>query len=159
MFKNDYLAALKHVEEYIGPKEKQGEKVTPDGLIGFIYLKNGQKEKAAYHFDWYISNQLKLIEESQPNPGFWNYFRLMYIYSAKGEKEKALENFRKAVKCKDAESVAFNVNILFYCKYSPMYETIREEPEFMKFIRQKEDNYMTDREKIKKLFREAGVGG
>jgi hypothetical protein len=38
-----------------------------------------------------------------------------------------------------------------------MYETIREEPEFMKFIRQNEDKYMADREKIKKLFREAGL--
>jgi len=157
MFKNDYPTALKHVEEYIGSQEKQGEKITPNGMIGFIYMKNGLKEKAAFHFDGNIQNQLKLLEETQPDTRFWNYFNLMHIYSAKGEKEKALENFRKAVKCKEPESAYFYVNTLINFKYSPMYETIREEPEFMKFIRLKEDKYMADREKIKKLFREAGL--
>jgi TolB-like protein/AraC-like DNA-binding protein len=152
--KRDFPAALKHVGEYMDEQKQKGAKVTPSGMIGYIYLKNGEKEKATYHFDGYISNQLKLIEESHSEPNFWNYLTFTYIYSAMGEKEKAMENLRKAVKCKNAESITLNP---FFYKNSPIIETVQNEPEFRKFVQQKEDKYEADRVKIKKLFREAGI--
>jgi tetratricopeptide (TPR) repeat protein len=154
ILKRDYPAALKYVEEYIGSQEEQGAKITPNGMIGFIYLKNRLNEKTAYHFEGYINNQLKLIEESRLDPDFWNYFNLTYIYSNMGEKEKAMENFRNAIYCRNAESLTL---VPFFYKNSPMYETILNEPEFRKFIQQAEDKYQVEREKIKKLFRQTGI--
>jgi tetratricopeptide (TPR) repeat protein len=154
IFKRDFPEALKHVNEYMVEQEQTGTKVTPNGMIGYIYLKNGEKEKATNHFDGYINNQLKLIEERHSEFNFWNYLNLTYVYSAMGEKEKAMENFRKAVKSKHEGYLILRP---FIFKNSPIYETVLNEPEFRKFIQQKEDKYEADREKIKKLFREAGV--
>ena len=147
---------MKHVEEYIKSQEKQGSKIIPSGLIGFIYLKNGQKEKAVYHFKNSVDRQQKVIQEGPKYPVLYDYLHIAGIYSVMGEKELAMENLRKAAGCKEAENLPLAFRLIFY-KNDPLWDTIRNEPEFKELFQNMEEKYLADREKIKKLFREAGL--
>ena len=79
-------------------------------------------------------------------------FVLTCIYSALGEKSKAMEYFRLSQSEK-----AFDLQRLTLLKHCPMLSNIRDEPEFQEFIRKLEIRYQTERKKVEELLREEGI--
>ncbi|MBE0675678.1 MAG: hypothetical protein IH591_13535 [Bacteroidales bacterium] len=164
LYLRDYKTALQYVEEYIEMQEQQGNKINPSDIIGYVYLKNGLKENSVYHFEGYIKNLSKIIEQNQSNSNgsnylnmtdiYRNYFNLFCVYSAMGEKDKAIENLRKVIKYND---LVIPTPYIAYLKNHPMFDTIRDEPEYHEFIKIAEESFLPERKKIEKLLQEEGI--
>jgi TolB-like protein/AraC-like DNA-binding protein len=151
LYQGDYKGALKAVEEEIEIQKKRRIKINPDYIFGYVFLKNGLKEKSVYHLEGNINNQLKILEQKKPDQGALNYFMLSAIYSAMGDKGKAMENLRKSARSKDFRITPDNLRLL---KNHPILETIRNEPEFQELINSAEDKLLPEKKKIEKLLQE-----
>jgi TolB-like protein/AraC-like DNA-binding protein len=114
---------------------------------GFTYLKNGMKEKADYHFKGSIKraeDEIKL--NSTDARTFESHFRLALIYAVLNDKQKSIQYLEMI---KNTPSVPLNfVNDL---KTNPMFDYVRNEPEFQKITSELEKKYLEEHEKIKKL--------
>jgi hypothetical protein len=146
-------AALQFVEKFKELLEKQGKQIKPAFYYGYVYLKNGQKEKSKYHFEGDIWTQRKIIEQNQPLSLCHAYIRLACIYSAMADKVKAVEFLRKAVKCKE-EDVVVSPSLIIEFKNHPMFDIIRDEPEFQELIKIAEDKWLPEKKKIERLLQE-----
>jgi tetratricopeptide (TPR) repeat protein len=83
-----------------------------------------------------------------------SYFNLFGVYSAMGEKDKAIENLRKVIKYND---LVIPTPYIAYLKNHPMFDTIRDEPEYHEFIKIAEESFLPERKKIEKLLQEEGI--
>jgi tetratricopeptide (TPR) repeat protein len=93
-----------------------------NGNTGYTYLKNGMKEKADYHFN------------------------LAIIYSILNDKQKT---FYYLEMINQSQSASFH--FIDELKTNPMFDNVRQEPEFQKIARELEKKYLKEHEKIKKL--------
>ena len=113
--------------------------------IGYAYQVNGFNEEAQYYFDRGFEFIDKLIELGRPVP---NYI-LAAIYAFLGDKEKAYENLR-----------LFNEvqrNALYYIttiKNDPMFDSIRDEPEFQQIVWDMEARYQAEHERVRQWLEE-----
>ncbi len=150
----DYKEAYRVLGKYATSMKLQGRKIEPYHYIGYIYLQNGRKEEAKFHFEgsiqdrlWWI-NQKKPMEVSPPNLG------LAFIYAAIGNRAKALEHLRVVNRC---------APFLYTCaqitgfKISPMVDCIRNEPEYQEFLKNAETRYLEEHNKVEKLLRREGL--
>lgn len=115
--------------------------------VGFAYLQNGNKEKAEYYFNKQIeiSNRLIELHRSTYQEQSGKYLTLAYVYSAMGEKEKALKNLeiynqRKVMSLWD----------VYAFRHSPLFDNIRDDPEFRKIVNDIESKYMAQHERARK---------
>ncbi len=152
----DCYAALTFVDECIATIEKQGTRVQPRYYFGYVYLKNGQKEKSDYHFEGAINHETKILEREQPLSSCRASISLACIYSAMDHKAKSLEYLRKAIQYKE-EYIAISPLLITELKNHPMFNNIRNEPEFQKLIKIAEEKWISERRKIKKLMQEKGI--
>ena len=152
----DCNAALTFVDECIETIEKQGTRVQPRYYFGYVYLKNGQKEKSDYHFEGSIKSRMKAIERGKPSVSCWACLGLAFIYSAMDDKVKSVEYLRKASPCME-EYIVIDPQMITELKYHPIYEVIRDEPEFQKLIKIAEKKWNSERKKIEKYLREEGI--
>jgi hypothetical protein len=76
---------------------------------------------------------------------------LACIYSAKGEKAKALK-YLQMLKKRDTNTLWMVTRL----KFSPMLDNIRNEPEFADILQDVETKYQKEHERIGKLLREYG---
>jgi TolB-like protein/AraC-like DNA-binding protein len=149
----DYKTAALWADGFAEYYKKNNVQNEPNFFFGFAYRKNGEKEKADYHFKEEIKYYTDWIE--QKNSDSINvhklYFYLMFIYSAMGDKAKAMENLRKVIAFK---YFLIEPIRLYELKNHPIFETIRGEPEFQKYINDCEINWQPQREKIEKILKE-----
>lgn len=152
----DFNAALEFTDKAIEMEQMQYLKVTPRPYFGYVYLKNGQTEKSDYHFEGMIKSQMKAIEREQPSVSCKAYLSLAFIYSAMDNKAKSVDYLRKASQCKEAYIVN-NPQILEELKNHPMFDVIRDEPEFQKLIKISEEKWNSERKKIEKYLRKEAI--
>lgn len=69
-----------------------------------------------------------------------------------GNKEKALEELRIMV---DVEN--FSHLIIIQLKVLPLWDNIREEPEYQKILKMAEANYQKEHDKVEKLLIREGI--
>ena len=120
---------------------------------GYTYLKNGMKEKADYHFKGSIEraeDEIKL--NSTDARTFESHFRLALIYSILNDKEKSLY-YLGMIK----ESRSVPIKFINEIKTNPMFDNLRNEPEFQKITGELEKKYLEEHEKIKKLLIRHGL--
>jgi hypothetical protein len=80
-----------------------------------------------------------------------SYLRLAHAYSARREKEKALENLKLLKKRK-----TYSLGQVTWLKYSPLLDNIRQEPEFADVLKDVEAKYEKEHERAGKLLKEYG---
>jgi hypothetical protein len=120
---------------------------------GYTYLKNGMKEKADYHFKGSIKraeDEIKLNSTSART--FESHFRLAVIYAILNDKQKSLQ-YLELIK----QSRSVPLNFINELKTNPMFDNVRNEPEFQKITRELEKKYNEEHEKIKKLLIRHGL--
>jgi TolB-like protein/AraC-like DNA-binding protein len=144
----DYKFALKYAKEYEEKVNLQDKETIPHSLVGYVYLKNEQKEKADYHLSMALKYQLNYIEESSKNANQKDYLILVSIYLALGNKEMALKTLEKLMKIKEID---YNIFEIANLKNSPIYETIADELEFQKYISSVENRFIETQTKSKEL--------
>ncbi len=152
----DCNAALEFTDKAIEIQQKRTSKVTQRTYFGYVYLKNGLTEKSDYHFEGRIKQQMKAIEGEQPPISCKAYISLACIYSAMDNKAKSVEYLRKAIQCKQ-EYIVIDPQLITEFKNHPMFDVIRDEPEFQKLIMIAEEKWNSERKKIEKYLREEGI--
>jgi CHAT domain-containing protein/tetratricopeptide (TPR) repeat protein len=104
--KGDFKMASKLIEEYLEICKKSGEKL----ILSFAYedysyycLENGNRNKAQE----YINKAFELADHSASLPGAEAYMRLGRFYFKINELDKALKNYRKAIKIIEDLNITF----------------------------------------------------
>jgi tetratricopeptide (TPR) repeat protein len=121
--------------------------------IGFAYLQTGKKEKAEYYFNKQIEIYKRLIElnRSTYQEQSEKYLILAKVYSAMGEKEKAYKNL-KIYNQKQVMSL-YDVECL---RHDPVLDSIRDEPQFRKILKDVELKYQAEHERVGKWLAKKG---
>jgi TolB-like protein/AraC-like DNA-binding protein/Tfp pilus assembly protein PilF len=150
----EYKLAYRMVEKYTGSMKEQGRKIEPYHYFGYVYLQNGRKEEANFHFEGSIKERLEIIEQAKPTEISPPNLGLAFIYAARGEKAKALEYMRAVNRCAPYLYRCAHITGL---KINPMVDCIRNEPEYKEFIKNAEARYLEEHDKVEKLLRAEGL--
>jgi tetratricopeptide (TPR) repeat protein len=121
--------------------------------IGYVYSENGFK-KDAVHF---LEIQKKLCEESiKMNRAYAKikgvYYDLAGIYAFTGNKAKVYQNLREWSKI-----TVCPLWWIIYIKNDPLFNSIRNEPEFQSIVRNVESKYQAEHERVGKWLEEQGM--
>jgi AraC-like DNA-binding protein/TolB-like protein/tetratricopeptide (TPR) repeat protein len=119
---------------------------------GYIYLMKGQSAQAGLVFQEAITSLENSIRSNRPDASlYYSHLYLAMIYSALGEKEKALA-YLKEVNNKNTISRYITI----YMQDYPLFDNIRNEPEFIKLSKEFEEKYQKEHERIAGLLKEKG---
>jgi TolB-like protein/AraC-like DNA-binding protein/Flp pilus assembly protein TadD len=152
LYLRDFKEADRLLQKYLAIMKQQGRKIEPDYLLGFVYLENGQKEEANFHFEGTIKKMSKYLEDRQPSIVCLAYMTLAKIYSARDEKVKAMGFLKKA---KDSMgSAIFRVKDFKNCT---MLDNIRSESGFAEYLKEAETRYQNEHDKVEKLLHQEGI--
>jgi tetratricopeptide (TPR) repeat protein len=153
MFLNQYKESLKYYEKYIEILKALKTFTFLDmNRIGWAYWENGYKKEADYYFDKqneYCKNQIELKR-------IWGlklypYYDFASNYAFRGNKEKAYENLK-----------IFNQRqrmplwVVTWIKTDPLFNSMRNEPEFQQIARDIEAKYQAEHERVRKWLEETG---
>jgi tetratricopeptide (TPR) repeat protein len=83
-----------------------------------------------------------------------NYYDLAEIYAFMGDKETALNYFRYCTQMKNIKNC--QLWMLTHIKYDPLFNNIRDVPEFQKIVKEAEAKYNAEHEKVRKWLDEQG---
>jgi len=118
-------------------------------LIGYSFWQNGYKEEAKYYFDEQIKYSEQIIKRGEP--GAENqHIQLASVYAFRGEKDKAYEHLRIF-----NQQEWMNIYVM-QIRYSPFFESIRDEPEFQQIVSELEAKYQAEHERVRKWLEEQG---
>jgi len=118
--------------------------------IGYAYWVNGFKEKAYYYINSALEMLNDLIELGRyPFDEIVTFFHLAAIYAFTGENDKAYENLRLL---NQKQRMPLWMVVLF--KDDPMFDSIRDEPEFQQIIKDIEAKYQAEHESVRRWLEE-----
>jgi TolB-like protein len=146
-----YKESLKYFKKYYERLKTQG-KLNTGGMhrIGYAYWQNGYKEEAEYYFNEQIKYGNRMNELKRPGgEGLNTYYDLAGVYAFKREKDKAYKNLRIY-----NQSQAINFYMLMLIKSDPLFNNIRNEPEFQQIVKDLEAKYQAEHERVKKWMEE-----
>lgn len=149
-----YKESLKYYKKYFERLKAQGI-IDINGMhrIGYVYWQCGYKEKAEYFFNEQIKYCNKMIELKRSwSQGFYAYWDLAGVYAFIGEKDKAYENLRIFNQIQRA-----NLAAPMQMKTEPLFNSIRNEPEFQKIAGDIEAKYQAEHERVRKWLEEQGM--
>jgi len=118
--------------------------------IGYLYFMNGNTNEANYFFKKqidYSSDEIKLGRMRSEQ--FFTYYDLAGVYAFLGQTKKAYENLH-----------IFNQKKIIHqwmvklIKTDPLFDTIRNEPEFQQIVRDVETKYQAEHERVRKWLEE-----
>jgi hypothetical protein len=84
--------------------------------------------------------------------GLYTYYDLAGVYAFRGEKDKAYKNLRIF-----NQSQRINLFIVMLMRTDPLFNSIRNEPEFQQILRDVEAKYQAEHERVKKWLEEQGM--
>jgi AraC-like DNA-binding protein/TolB-like protein len=150
----DYAKALDAAQELEEKILSVSKSVSPDFKVGgFTFLKNGMKEKADYHFKGSIKHAEDQIKLNSINARrYISHFNLALIYAILNDKQKSFQYLEMIKK-----SPSITLNFINDLKTNPMFDNVRQEPEFQKITHELEKKYLEEHEKIKKLLIRKGL--
>ena len=153
-FQKEYAKALNTMHKLEEKVLLAVGSIPPDFFVGgYTYLKNGMKEKADYHFKGSIKlaeDQIKLNSINARR--YISHFNLSLIYAILNDKQKSIQYLEMIKK-----SPSVTLNFVNDLKTNPMFDNVRNEPEFQKITRELEKKYNEEHEKIKKLLIQHGL--
>jgi TolB-like protein/AraC-like DNA-binding protein/Tfp pilus assembly protein PilF len=146
--------SLKYYKQYFEKSKAQGVlSITYMHRIGYAYWKNGYKKEAEYYFGKqieYCNNAIKLGRKNRNQ--LFSYYDLACVYAFRGEKGKAYENLRNLNQIKVAP-----LWLVTYFKHDPLFDSIKDEPEFQQIVIDIEAKYNAEHERVRKWIDEQGI--
>ena len=122
--------------------------------IGYAYWQNGYITEGEYYFKVQIESCLSEdnLERRSGMDDLFNNYDLAGIYAFLGEKDKAYENLKIYNKRKYIYQ-----GMVTWIKTDPLFNSIRNEPEFQKIVRDQEARYNKEHERVRKWLEEHGI--
>ena len=118
--------------------------------IGYAYWHTGDKEKAEYYFDKQLEYSLGEINLGRRQAGsYFTYYDLAGTYAFRGEKRKAYEYLRMF-----NQKEKMPIYIVEIIKVDPLFDSIRDEPEFQQIVRDVEAKYQAEHERVRQWLEE-----
>jgi len=119
--------------------------------IGYAFLINGFDKDAEHYLNMQIENCNRLNETniSQAAASNVTYHWLTATYAAFGEKEKVIENLKLSTQ--KNKLPIWMVNDL---KNDPIYDSVRDDPEFQQIVRDVEAKYQAEHERVRQWLEE-----
>ena len=146
-----YEEAYKYYSRYFNLLEASGKlDVNNMNRMGYVLWMTGRKEEAQHYFQEMIYHCKRHIEINSSYGRKAASFDLAGVYAFIGEKDSAyyyLEEFSRT------NSQIFL--LLYFLKFSdPLFESIRQEDRFQKLLRDMEDKYQAEHERVRKWLEE-----
>jgi len=148
-----YQKSLNYYKKYISLLRSRGETKPPlEPSIAYAYLQNGYKKEADFYFNKMIESfSNPFVRYHFPGYVIWDEYALSAIYACRGDKGKAYEHLKMF---DQVQSVGLQwVNGI---KNDPLFNSIRNEPEFQKVVRNMETRYQAEHKRVKKWMEEQG---
>ena len=147
-----YIAAKKLAERYkkygIGDYENAGF-----GRIGYAYWQVGKKDEAEYYFNQQIKNDTAILKLNRMSTlKVAAYYDLAGTYAFLGDKVKAYQYLEEVDKQKFWS--LFGVSL---AKHDPLFNGLRNEERFQKFLQNIESKYQATHDSLKKELEERGM--
>ena len=155
LFSCQYKESLKYYIKYIERLKAIGQfNINEMHRIGYAYFKNGYKNEAENYFDKQIESCYNLIKSDRPYAQqlLYTYYDLAGVYAFRGDKDKAYKNL-KIFNQKQRIPIWMPTLI----KTDPLFESIRNEPEFQQIVREVEAKYQAEHERVRKWLEEQGM--
>ena len=148
-----YREALRFYEKSYEKSKLEGSNTFDEAhRVGYVYWENGYKEKAEYYFNEQLNYCNRAIELGRKYEQiFYSYYDLAAIYAFRGERDKAYQNLM--IFNKKQTMPLWMVNLI---KTDPLFNRIRNEPEFQQIVRDVESKYQAEHEKVRKWLEEQG---
>jgi len=121
--------------------------------VGYAFWKAGKFKEA----DYFFKEQIKYDSESirlgrEIASGKSAQYDLAAVYAFLGDKKKAFQNLKEWVKMPVCP-----LWWLTYLKYDPLFDSIRNIPEFQQIVKDMETKYQAEHERVKKWIEEQGM--
>ncbi|TNF39831.1 MAG: tetratricopeptide repeat protein, partial [Bacteroidetes bacterium] len=144
----DWESALKYYQELFKDLDHQNMDYNgyASGRLAVIYSKLGDAENSVEHINKYL-DYIETIKNQQ----HIGYKEIIGAYSINNESEKALEQLKKLSRLKTNYATIRNF------KDDPIFDNIREHPEFNKLVSEIETKFWKNHERIKKSLEERGL--
>ena len=154
MLLDHYRESLKYYKKYVERLEATGS-VDLQNMqrVGYVYLQNGYKKEAEYYFNKqleYCNESIELGREYSRNLSA--FYDLAGIYAFRGKRDKAIENLRKFNQGKWMSFFIFR-----FIKKDPLFDSIRNDPEFLEIVRDIETKYQAEHERVRIWLEEQGM--
>ena len=118
--------------------------------IAYAYWHIGEKDKAEYYFNRQIEYGLGEINLGRrQTAAYFSYYDLAGTYAFMGDKTKAYENLRMF-----AQKENMPLWMLNYLHADPLFDSIRDEPEFQQIVGEVEAKYQTEHERVRQWLEE-----
>jgi tetratricopeptide (TPR) repeat protein len=146
-----YKESLKYFKKWI-------ERLKPTGInpvaafqrLEYVYWQNGYKDQAEYYSNEQLKYCIKSIELKRSwGEKLYSYYDLAGVYAFKGEKDKAYKNLRIFNQIQRVP-----LWMAHYIKIDPLFNNIRNEPEFQQIAKDIESKYQAEHERVKKWLEE-----
>jgi TolB-like protein len=149
-----YKESFKYFKKFIERMKIQGGFESNEmHRIGYVFWQNGYKEEAEYYFNEqikYCNREIELKRMGEIN--IYAYYDLGGVYAFKGEKVKSYKNLRTFNQIQQVPLWMANL-----IKTDPLFNSIRNEPEFQQIARDIEAKYQAEHERVRKWLEEQGM--
>jgi tetratricopeptide (TPR) repeat protein len=155
MMTGNYVKTLEHLKKWLEKTESLSEDLL-FGMhrVGWAYWKNGNKEQGEHYFNEQINYCNRMKELGRVYGGYSRiYYDLAGVYAFMGEKEKAYEN----LKIRNQELLIPDSWGLQLIKNDPLFDSLRNEPEFQQIVKDVETKYQEEHERVRKWLEEQGM--
>jgi TolB-like protein len=149
-----YKESLKYYKKYISTLKNLGQlDLNHMHRIGYVFWQNGFKKEAEYYF-----NEQKRICEESLKMGRWysiNFtanYDLAGVYAFMGDRDKAYENLRVLTRIP-----VYPIWWVELIKEDPLFDSIKDEPEFQQIVGDVEAKYQAEHERVRKWLEEQGM--
>ncbi|HAQ18324.1 MAG TPA: hypothetical protein DCR40_03720 [Prolixibacteraceae bacterium] len=151
MYIGQYKESLKYFKKLYEKSETFGKYYLYNTQrLAYLYWKNGYKKEAEFYFDKQIEYCNSLIKSGRPHAHLhYTYYDLAGVYAFRGEKDKAYENLRSFNQRQRIP--LWMVNLI---KEDPLFDNMRNEPEFQLIVRDMEAKYQAEHERVRKWLEE-----
>jgi TolB-like protein len=121
--------------------------------IGYSYRQNGYEKEAENYFNEQINYCNRMIDLKRLYAqSLYPYYDLAGVYAFTGEREKAYKNLRifnqRKTEC---------LWMVMLIRTDPLFNSIRNEPEFQQIVRDVEAKYQSEHERVRKWLEDQGM--
>ena len=151
MFARQHEESLKYYRIYLNHTiASEMLTINESHRVGYAFWQNGLIEEANVYLDQqleYSLNEIKL--ERNPSLSGYTYYDLAGAYAFRGEKEEALKNLKTLY-----QKITPGFMITSYLRTDPLFDNIRDEPEFQQIVLDVEAKYQAEHEKVRQWLEE-----
>jgi TolB-like protein/Flp pilus assembly protein TadD len=151
MFARQHVESLKYYRVYLDhPIASEELYIRGSHRVGYALWKNGLIEEANFYLDRqleYLLNEINL--ERPPSLSGYTYYDLAGVYAFRGDKEEALKNLKTF-----NQKVTPGYMITSYLRTDPLFDNIRDEPEFQQIVLDVEAKYQAEHTRVRQWLEE-----